>query len=255
MTVEELRLTGSDPEAFTLHAPADLPIALSAGAAFTALVEFTPQEAAPSGNEFLEAALEVTTARGVTLVTLAGINGPGMEGDFEPPLQRVVSALGFELDVGGEALHLGMEADPIGHEVPRSLFQKADSGRPVEITPVARYSPPGPVPFGIYTVRDGEVRRTVVATLSDGPLQHQTLHPQIVDGDLSFDPGEDPFGLFVEAERSVRYTQRALNADTVYAARVYPLSASRYLVAFEEAQNGDYQDYVFVISNVRAVEP
>ena len=35
----------------------------------------------------------------------------------------------------------------------------------------------------------------------------------------------------------------------------FPAFANAYLVCFEEAANGDYQDYVFTLRNVKPVAP
>ena len=91
--------------------------------------------------------------------------------------------------------------------------------------------------------------------------QFQALNPGTDPGSQpSFaDPGA-PFGLFTISETHSTYTEDAKNAGNAvaHAARTYPLKdragtaiPNAYLVCFEEAANGDYQDYVFTISNVK----
>jgi len=64
----------------------------------------------------------------------------------------------------------------------------------------------------------------------------------------------------------VAYSKDALNArlepkHAAHAVRVYParervgqLLSHAYLICFEEATNGDYLDYVFLLSNADPVE-
>jgi hypothetical protein len=87
---------------------------------------------------------------------------------------------------------------------------------------------------------------------------------------LTFDSGTEAFGIFAESQMNTSavgsdgrfYQEDALNNDQggtlpVHRFRAYPLKnrtgqaiANSYLLVCEEATNSDYQDYVFVISNV-----
>ncbi|WP_188584539.1 putative Ig domain-containing protein, partial [Dyadobacter sediminis] len=183
----------------------------------------------------------------------------GYEGSNEPPLQTVVNTLGYKINVGWTNLANGVQATMKGEEVPVQLFEKAGDG-PVGITPVARYSPNQELPFGFYT-NNGAVDLNLVGKLSGVFGQHNALFPQIVAGSDQFTP-QDAFGIYVVGlENRLSYTQDALNASgpALHAVRTYPLKdrqgnlvANSYLVCFEDASNGDYQDYVFVLSNVIA---
>ena len=71
------------------------------------------------------------------------------------------------------------------------------------------------------------------------------------------------FGLFLEGQKyiSLTFPGRSEGADIENTARVYPVNmlqgkpvANAYVVAFEEAANGDYQDAVFLIEGVKAVK-
>jgi hypothetical protein len=99
-----------------------------------------------------------------------------------------------------------------------------------------------------------------VGALSGLAGQHQTLFPTIASGSDQFDPGSSVFGLYVLGlQNRLSYTEDALNAGgpALHAVRVYPMknrlgqpAENSYLICFEDASNGDYQDYVFVLSNV-----
>ena len=101
--------------------------------------------------------------------------------------------------------------------------------------------------------------RNEVARVAAG--QFQTLNPATVAGGAtSFDPGAASFGFYVDSLSFGRssYTEDARNTGVPHAVRTYPAKdrggvaiPNTYLVAFEDASNGDYQDYVFEVSNVR----
>jgi len=97
-----------------------------------------------------------------------------------------------------------------------------------------------------------------LATLAAG--QHQTLNPELEsEGASSFDPCDAVFDLWVKLGKRTIYTedQRNSGADK-HAARVFPLRArggapvaNAYLVAFRDGTDDGYQDYVFVLWNVK----
>ncbi|CAA9372727.1 MAG: hypothetical protein AVDCRST_MAG64-57, partial [uncultured Phycisphaerae bacterium] len=195
-------------------------------------------------------------------VGLYGLSTNGEQGSNEPTLQDVVNTLGYPAkvhDLAGNPLTFGTDGNLKGEEVSAPLFQKAGTGN-VTIKPVARYSPDEILPFGYYKLPDGNVTENVVATIDLD--QEQTLNPKVQPGgSSSFDPGTDKFGVFVDSKSFNRksYQQDGLNTGQVaHAVRVYPAKdragqpiANSYLVTFEDAANGDYQDYVFFVTNVK----
>jgi hypothetical protein len=110
--------------------------------------------------------------------------------------------------------------------------------------------------------------------MSQGPadnVTNRTLFPAVDAGAmLTFDPESEAFGLFAESQSNTAsigsdarfYEEDSLNNDQggvmpVHRFRAYPLKsragqalANSYLLACEEASNSDFQDYVFVITNV-----
>ncbi len=251
-------LVGAHRNAFTLSAPQS-PLTLAPGSAETVNVRFAPGRAQVG---VLRAALRLSSndpnERRLT-IGLYGLSARGEQGGNEPPLQAIVRTLGYTVNVGSRGLILGTRPAPIGAEVRVSRFQKAGSG-PVTLTPVARYSPDDPLPYGTYTVANRPVHKTV-GTIATG--FEQSLNPATEDGSrVDFEPSGSPFGFFVGSTGYAAhktYTQDALNTGPVaHAVRVYPLKnrrgrrlANTYLLAFEPASNGDYQDYVFVVTNVK----
>ncbi|WP_019009265.1 NPCBM/NEW2 domain-containing protein [Deinococcus aquatilis] len=250
-----LTLAGQNAATFGLVDAPALPFTLAAGQSVGVGVRFAPQ--ASTGS--LKGSLQVATEGGAsTVVNLYGLSALGLQGDQEPPLQQVVNTLGYAINVGSSSLILGTSSNLIGDEVASQLFRKAGSG-PVTMKAVARYSPDDLLPFGY--VAAGSTTLNTVGTIATG--QEQTLNPALTSGtQVSFDPGDVAFGLFAGRTSyapQTTYTQDNLNTGPIkHAARIYPLKdragqpvPNSYLVAIEPASNGDYQDYVFVISNVR----
>jgi hypothetical protein len=189
---------------------------------------------------------------GQKTVGLFGLGAKGLEGENEPTLKLVVQTLGFAIDVGGATLTLGTSAALIGDEVAAFRF-KASGAMPVELIPVARYSPQGLLPYGYYTASGEVVIGTILAD------QNQTLYPATQAGSkTTFDPPAGEFGIFTTSTHKT-YTEDTKNTgnQTIHAVRTYPLKnrsgmpiPNSYLLCMEEAANGDYQDYVFQLSNV-----
>jgi hypothetical protein len=102
------------------------------------------------------------------------------------------------------------------------------------------------------------------------------VYPPLVAGSaITFDPGTSSFGIWVYSDQKTEtwneggntingdydFSQDALNSPTatpgIHRFKVYPLKDATgtvvpqsYMLAVEEAGNGDYQDYVFVLGNV-----
>jgi len=258
LVVTNLAVVGAYRNAFVLSSP-QLPLIIAPGKGNTLEVQFAPRRTQVG---VLRAALRLSSNdpdESRLVVGLYGLSARGEQGSGEPPLQAIVRTLGYAVNVGRRGLILGTRPAPIGDEVRVSLFHKAGSG-PVTLTPVARYSPDDPLPYGTYTVASKPVRKTV-GTIATG--FEQSLNPATESGSrTNFEPDGSPFGFYVGSTGYAAhktYTQDALNAGPVaHAVRVYPLKnrrgqrlANSYLLAFEPASNGDYQDYVFVVTNVK----
>ena len=246
----ELDAAASGSGAFELVTPPPAGMQLLGGAQQELEVRFNP-----SGIQLFESRLIIVTSDPTleSSVALFGLGTKGLEGENEPFLMIVLTTLGFDVDVGGAGL-LSTTTPLVGSEVAAQRFEAAGAG-PIELVPVARYSPEEPIPYGYYT----EDAETEVGVISAD--QFQALNPGTDPGSQpSFaDPGA-PFGLFTISETHSTYTEDAKNAGNAvaHAARTYPLKdragtaiPNAYLVCFEEAANGDYQDYVFTISNVK----
>jgi len=133
--------------------------------------------------------------------------------------------------------------------------------------PVARYSPDFELPFGYYTDTAEMPDKHEVGILAKAGAfpEHQCLFPAIGSGTNSFDPGNHAFGFYATGPTHSAYSEDVWNmllhpANAVRATRIYPLKdamgkliPNTYLLCFEEAKNGDYNDYVFVLKNITPV--
>ncbi|MEH6406297.1 MAG: hypothetical protein V7767_03365 [Leeuwenhoekiella sp.] len=199
--------------------------------------------------------------------TVRGLSTKGLEGGKEPPFEKVLQALGFKTEIGWTTLSNHTRSELQGEELPQTLFKKANTGD-VEMNAVARYSPKFALPFGYFVTEDSgnpvlkEVG--VLANTKDYP-EHQTLYPTLERGSTSFDPKDQSFGFYTTGPTHTAYSIDRMNIllskkFVAHACRIFPVRDSagvilpnQYLVCFEEAQNGDYQDYVFVVKNIEPV--
>ncbi len=250
-----LNVSGADAGAFALTAPPQ-PLTIEPGGAVDAAVAFAPTVAGSQSAE-----VQVVGAGGQALsIDLYGLGSVGEQGENEPPLAAIVETLGYRVDVGGTGLSLGSGAEAVGAEVLAPFFVRATPGGPVTLTVVARYAPEEPLPYGIFTLDDAEPVLQEVGVV--GASEAQTLLPAQADGEVSFNPGAAPFGVYGQAGGGTQYSLDELNTGAItHALRVYPLRdragipiPNSYLIGLEEASNGDYQDALFVLSNVRPAE-
>ena len=255
----QVRLTGPYADQFSVSGPSG--ISLSPASAQEYVITYAP-DLDQNNLGYQQAQLSVESngrAEGNFTVGLHALKKAGFEGGQEPPLQDVVNTLGLGIDVGWTTLTHTTAATPQGDEVIAPLFEAAGPGT-VGITSVARYSPAEALPFGYYTNNGGTVSTTQVGVQAGGIINAQTLYPTLSSGTTSFTAPTGSFGLFVESKSFNRfnYTQDELNIGVAHRVRTYPvrnrqgqLLENSYLVCFEDASNGDYQDYVFLLTNVR----
>lgn len=212
-----------------------------------------------------KATLQVKNAAGKSIneINLTGLSTKGLEGENEPTLSTVAEALGYKINIGWTTLANHSRPELQGDEIPYQLFHKAGKGK-VEMIPVARYSPDFELPFGYYidTLEKPEIQQVGVLAKTSTFPEHQCLFPAIATGTNSFDPGNHTFGFYATGPTHTAYSEDVWNmlffpTNAVRATRIYPLKDSSgklitnsYLLCFEEAKNGDYNDYVFVVKNI-----
>jgi hypothetical protein len=242
-------------------------------------------DARTTGSTMVTAALTATLSAGSAMATVYGL--VANVNNYEATLGQILGALGYKLNVGKAQNNWnwnGSDPTTLGgleagtDEVAAPHFTKAGAGN-VTITLAARFSPKGPLPYGWYSTTTGCptgcTKVAAMASTADAQTSDtaRMVNPPFGTGITSFDPGAGPFGLWVYSDQRSHlydtgtvtngdyvYSQDALNAPAnVHRFRSYPLKdaagtaiADSYLIGIEEAGNGDYQDYVFVLGNVKA---
>jgi hypothetical protein len=288
LTLTALAIDGTNRAAFKINGAPQLPMVLPRGGDLPVTVEaMTSGSALPAapaqdaGGTLLTATLQATAGSSSAQANLFGVILT--TATHEVTLGQILLALGYKLNVGlaqnnanpnGGTVQQLPKVEAGTDEIAAPLFRKAPSGN-VTLSVVARFSPKGPMPFGWYPAGSTATRNKVaeLASLPDAQTSDKArmVLPPVV-GATSFDPGAGSFGVWVYTDQSSQkydtggtatngdyaYSEDGPNAPAnVHRFKVYPLKnaagvtvAGSYLLAVEEAGNGDYQDYVFVLSNV-----
>ena len=262
LVINDVAFTGRYGKNFVLTGPRSVTIPPSGSQDYT--VTFAPARTEP--RVYQESSILFQTnapSQPEYSVGLHALYKRGHNVREEPPLQRIVDVLGIGINVGTNRLEIPGTTTLIGDEIALPLFEAAGPG-PVTMEPVGRYSATEAADFGWYTNLGGTVTRNQVGTLSGARSQSQTLYPSLIDGGTSFNSQGAFFGFFVEPHLSSRilYTEDELNDDigglSKHRTRVYPakdrdgaIIPDSYVVVMEGNGLIDYQDHIFVISNVR----
>ncbi|MEM6883464.1 MAG: hypothetical protein AAF571_00425 [Verrucomicrobiota bacterium] len=254
------QISGKHAAAFELITTS--PIALKPHQSHSISLRFSPEKELVGA---LEAKLEILTDDTPALsMALYGLSAVGVEGKNEPGMDLILQTLGIKIDIGWAGLTNHTHPELQGSEIKASLFRRAHPGT-VSLQPVARYSPNFLLPFGYYIPTESAPNLFVLGTLAQKTStkdEHNCLFPSLASGQTTFDPGNKKFGIFTSSPSHFAYSEDLLNQrlepkHVPHAVRVYParnrkgdLLTNTYLICFEEATNGDYQDYVFLLSNV-----
>jgi hypothetical protein len=253
--VSEVRVVGLQAETFKIVNVPLLPVVLQPSGAFSFTVGFEPAADADPGVHHARVRLVRTEDDDGPPCDLTGLVTKGKEPADEPPLSQVLDALGYDVDVGGVALVL--PAGTAGDQVKAPAFERAKPGN-VGYYLIARYTALEDSLFGTYKLEAGKPALRGVGSASKA--HNQMLNPELdSESQASFDPGETAFGLYLKVGKRTFYSDETLNAGTSKAAvRVYPLRSrgrtlvpDAYVVAFDEDGDGDFQDHVFMLWNVK----
>ncbi len=275
---------------FQVTSPKTFPASVAAGGMFSVGTELTTASGLPtapaqdSGSTVLSAVLTLDTGAGAVQTPVYAV--VLTQALWEPTLGEILYTLGYKLNVGkaqnnsnpnrgGTPQSLpGVESGT--DEVSAQLFVKAGAGN-VSLIPVARFSPIGPDPFGWYPSGTPATRNVVgtMAMTTDPQTSNKArmvLPPLAAGSNTTFDPGTQSFGIWVYTDEASQkydtgtpaygdydYSQDSLNSPAnVHRFKAYPLKdssganvADSFLLACEEAANGDYQDFVFVLRNAK----
>ncbi|MBT2595494.1 choice-of-anchor D domain-containing protein [Arthrobacter sp. ISL-72] len=245
-------LAGTSPAEFTTSGGNG--VTLAAGASTTVQATFKPGSTVGQREAILR-----VSAGGTSLdIGLYGLSMNGIEGGNEPTFNDVTGTLGYHVNVGWTNLEGGTQATAKGDEVLEPLFVKSGTS-PVSVTPLAQYAPREDLPFGWYTGDGAAAQQHRLGSIDVSGYQ-SLLPPSSPGTAQSFDPGTQSFGLYYYSNAFQRfgYTEDRLNTGIAHRARIYPAKnrlgvaiPQTYLMAFEDASNGDYQDYVFLVQGIK----
>ena len=271
-----LSLTGADAARFKITTPAAPQLELAPGADAEVRLTITTDNAmlgaAPAQNDgatVLNASLEVAGAGQklsvrnyalvLTYVELEPTFGQILRG-FPQWTTKLPSWLPDNANPNPTTLP-GVEAGT--DEVAAPAFERLDAAKPVTMVPLGRFSPTGLVPFGWYepTKIAGRTTAGTLAMQTDPQTNDKArmLEPPLASGSTSFEPSVAKFGIWMApAGVGLLTSKDADGFDGQHRVRAWTLRDAAgavvpgsFLLGGEEAKNGDYQDYVFVLTNVK----
>lgn len=271
-----LSVTGADAARFKIIAPAAPQLELAAGADAEVRLSITTDNAmlaaAPAQNDgatVLNAALEI--AGGGQKVSVRNYALVLTYVELEPTFGQIFRAfpqwttklpswLPDNANPNPTTLP-GVEAGT--DEVAAPTFERLDPAKPVTMRALGRFSPVGLVPFGWYepTKVAGRTTAGTLAMQTDAQTNDKArmLEPPLASGSISFEPSVAKFGIWMApAGVGLLTSNDADGFDGLHRVRAWTLRDAAgaavpgsYLLGGEEAKNGDYQDYVFVLTNVK----
>lgn len=251
-----------------------------AGGSAKVCVRYVPQVNAVTAASTVisQGTLTIASDVGSRAVTLGGLSAIKYESDKEPSLQRIVEALGYEVDMA--VTHrpfwgsLSGTSAPVGDEVLAPYFTRRDTSSPVKLVPLAQYSGKSSAKsasFGWYA-KGSSTNNYLYAFPggADGSNGGYGQNQILVPGRTTATNGANtlnftPTGAFGLVD-SLAYPNRgddARNTARWHNLRVFPAKNSSgalipgaYLVgtdiggvANNSAKNWDYQDFAFLLLN------
>jgi hypothetical protein len=286
--VTALTLGGTHGALFRVTAPATLPATIMPGGNLAVTLQMetstglpaapTDAQARITGATLLTASLSATAGTGSLDLPVFGLVARTLiSPTLEPTFGQILTVLGYAMNVGKPQnnwnWNTGSSPTTLGgveagtDEVAAQLFVKAGTGD-VTLVPIARFSPEGEENFGWY--RPGmSTMRTVVGAMAmvtnaQTTNGSRTVYPPLTGG-TTFDPGTTAFGVWASTTSgndalhgTFNFSQDSLNTPTgAHRVKAFTLKTASgpvpnsYMLGCEEAGNGDYQDYVLLLTNVK----
>ncbi|HEX7596580.1 MAG TPA: hypothetical protein VF518_00105 [Polyangia bacterium] len=255
VAVSELLVVGSQAATFTLTDLPPLPLLLRPNQAVTVTVGFAPPADAAPGVHRARLRIVRSGEDDGPPCDMSALVATGTDLGSEPRLPQILETLGYASDVG--PVGADAAAPQAKGEVTTRLFQHAKPGS-VGLYVVARYAHDESSSYGSYALENGKLLTRPMGSIAKG--HNQTLNPELDgEGQTSFDPGENPFGIYVKLPKRTLYSEVERNTDGgKHAMRIFQLRSrggslvpDALLVVVDEDGDGDFQDYVFTLVNVR----
>jgi hypothetical protein len=260
VAVNDLAIVGAQAATFKLADRPPLPLLLRPSQAVTVSVGFAPPADTETGVHRARLRIVRSEDDDGPPCDVSALVSKGTDLASEPALSQILETLGYAPDVGATGpATLASDAKADG-EVKSGLFQHVKTGS-VGLYVVARYSQDETSSYGTYAIEGGKLVTRPMGSIAKG--HNQTLNPELDgEGQTSFDPGEAPFGIFAKLPKRTLYSEDQRNSDAAkHAMRVYPLRSrggarvpDALLVVVDEDGDGDFQDYVFTLVNVKPAE-
>ena len=260
VAVSDLTIVGAQAATFKLSDLPSLPLLLRPGLSVTVGVGFAPPADAVPGVHRARLRIVRSGEDDGPPCDMSALVAKGTDPSSEPPLPQILDTLGYAPDMVPHGPATAASDARTGGEIGSGLFLHAKPGS-VGLYVVARYSRDEASSYGAYTGERGEPVIKPMGTIAKG--HNQTLNPELAgEGQTSFDPGETAFGIFVKLAKRTLYSEDQRNSDAAkHAMRVYPLLSrggarvpDALLVVVDEDGDGDFQDYVFTLVNVKPAQ-
>lgn len=209
---------------------------------------------------------------------LNGIFTEKLEGHYEPSLYKIFKALGVDVDLVNDKHTYSTEAGQIGDSLAIEEFRVAKGTKEILVTLLARYSPVGTPEIG-FAMDCGKITQKI-GYFSDVskyvPDAHQRIFPHGLKtnkqaGTFSISVENCPthlgkhkkFGFYYIGKHftSLTYAGKSKGASIRHTARVFKVSTfmgrdlkNAYIICYEEAKNGDYQDAIILVEGIEPAE-
>ena len=256
VAVSDLVIVGAQATTFKLTNLPALPTLLRPSLSVTVGVGFAPPADAEPGVHRARLRIVRSSEDDGPPCDMSALVSKGTDLASEPPVQQILETLGYAPETG---LAAPAAADSGGQGL-SGLFQHAKPGN-VGLYVVARYSQDEASSYGTYVVQNGKPVLKSMGAIAKG--HNQTLNPELEgEGQTSFDPGEAAFGIYARLPKRTLYSEGQRNSEAAKdAMRIYPLRSrggapvpDAMLVVVDEDGDGDFQDYVFTLVNVKPAQ-
>jgi hypothetical protein len=266
LNVNSVSISGEEASKFRLAPGQATTFSVPPGQSAAVTVEFRPPDQDDVENY---ATLTISTSAGNYNVALAGLDALGYEGGKEPKLAQIARVLGYTTNIGFSRNKTAKTRVPVGDELISPYWKPADTTKPVELIPLARYSH--------RTTTDGD--RTgwhIKVPLTDSPTkkrlysfaggsdpsggENQRLLPKIIDGGTTTFSPSSVFGIWSNGDWS---DDGRNGTGKVHDFRFYPAKGpggtvipNTWFVGYDigssidsTTKNYDYQDLALLLTN------
>jgi len=258
VAINDLVIVGAQAATFKLTDVPPLPALLRPSQSLTVSVGFAPPAETEAGLHRARLRIVRSEDDDGPPCDISALVSKGTDLASEPPVSQILETLGYAPELA--ATGADAAGASAGGEVKSGLFQHAKPGN-VGLYVVARYSQDETSSYGTYAIEGGKPVQRPMGTIAKG--HNQTLNPELEgEGQTSFDPGDKAFGVFVKLPKRTLYSEDQRNSEAAkHAMRIYPLRSrggarvpDAMLVVVDEDGDGDFQDYVFTLVNVKPAE-